>query len=156
LVSQSTNRSRSDGIVVSILVSSKRTLIRPLDSFVRSLLSELTPFVENEQLLDSMELIFNEALVNILDHAYQLDESKQLSIEIRVECDKLEFRFEDWGRTFDPGSIPAPNLDRPGERGLGLWLMQQLADEVHYECGLEGTNVLRLVKRIPDMKPCQD
>lgn len=156
MVSHSTNRGRSDGIVVSMLVSSKRTLIRPLDSFVRSLLNEFTPFVENEQLLDSMELIFNEALVNILDHAYQLDESKQLSIEIRLECDKLEFRFEDWGKTFDPAGVPSPDLDSPGERGLGLWLMQQLADEVYYECGLEGTNVLRLVKRIPDMKPCSD
>jgi serine/threonine-protein kinase RsbW len=142
--------------VVGIIVSSKRVLIRPLDSFVRSFLSEFTPFVENEQLLDSMELIFNEALVNILDHAYQLDETKQLSIEIRVDCDTLEFRFEDWGKTFDPACVPAPNLEQPGERGLGLWLMQQLADEVHYECGMEGTNVLRLVKRIPDLKLCEE
>jgi serine/threonine-protein kinase RsbW len=150
------NRNEPDEIMVSIDVSSRKIFIRPLDSFVRKLLQQVKPYSDNDQFLDSMELIFNEALVNILEHAYDSDENKRVRIEIRIGMEKLEFRFEDWGKSFDLAAIPVPDLDRPEERGLGLWFMKKFSDEVHYHSEPGGKNVLRLIKHVPNMWIDQD
>lgn len=143
-------------ISATIQVSSNIVFIRPLDMFVRQVLKQLKPFSKNEQLLDSLELIFNEALVNILEHAYQSNENGKVQITIHLESDQLEFRFEDWGRSFDPDSVPPPNLDEPCDGGLGLWFIRQTVDEMHYSAEPSGKNVLRLVKRIPDIEEDKD
>jgi serine/threonine-protein kinase RsbW len=135
-------------LVVSIQVSSNTVFIRPLDLFVRQLLHQIKPFSEDEQLLDSIELMFNEALVNILEHAYQSNENGTVQITVTVESERLEFKFEDWGKSFDPDSIPDPNLDEPGDGGLGLWFIRQIVDEMHYATDPGGKNVLRLVKTV--------
>jgi anti-sigma regulatory factor (Ser/Thr protein kinase) len=42
-----------------------------------------------------------------------------------------------------------PDFQNLGESGLGIWLMKQFMDDLVYESGECGSNVLRLVKRIP-------
>jgi len=143
-------------IVASIHTTSNTVFVRPLDFFVRQLLHQVQPFSENDQLIDSVELVFHEALVNILEHAYQYRENGQVKIEIRVARQELEFRFEDWGESFDPESVPAPNLDNPSDGGIGLWYIRQMVDEFHYWCHPDGRNILRLVKRVPGCQTAEE
>jgi serine/threonine-protein kinase RsbW len=136
-------------IVAIIQATSNAVFIRPLGLFVRQLLNQLDPYAEDEQLIDTVELVFHEALVNILEHSYQSRESGEVKIEVRVAPQELEFRFEDWGESFDPDKVPEPNLDNPSEGGIGLWFIRQMVDEFHYQSEPDGKNVLRLIKRVP-------
>ena len=59
--------------------------------------------------------------------------------------------LRDYGRPFDPASVPEPDLhasleDRRGS-GLGLYFMRQLMDKVHFEFTPDSGNVLTMVKR---------
>jgi serine/threonine-protein kinase RsbW len=139
----------SDEISVRIEVPAEMILLRPLDHFVRLLLGQLPAFSGRDELINNLELVFDEAFTNIQRHAYRSEEKGQVSIEIKVGSGSLEFRFEDHGQSFDPSSVRTPDLDKPAEGGLGIWLIRQVMDEFLYHSEADGRNVLRLIKRFP-------
>ncbi len=65
--------------------------------------------------------------------------------------DALTIILRDHGDSFDPASVPEPDLtcDLEDRRvgGLGVYLIRQLMDEVSYERPSGAGNVLVLVKR---------
>ncbi|MDQ7785763.1 MAG: ATP-binding protein [Desulfomonilaceae bacterium] len=138
-----------DELSVKIEVPAEIILLRPLDHFVRILLGQLPAFSGREQLINNIELAFDEAFTNIQRHAYRSQHKGPVTIEIKVGPHSLEFRFEDQGQSFDPSSVQPPDLDQPAEGGLGIWLMRQVMDEFHYHSEADGKNVLRLIKRFP-------
>ncbi|MFH0959576.1 MAG: ATP-binding protein [Pseudomonadota bacterium] len=125
-------------------------LLRPLDIFVRNLVKQLPAFSDDEDTLDSIELAFNEAYANISRHAYKKGVKGPVRIEIFVKEKALEIRFEDYGENFNPTQVKEPDFQNLGESGLGIWFMKQFMDDLVYESGDCGQNVLRLIKRIPD------
>jgi serine/threonine-protein kinase RsbW len=143
-------------VSISVEVDTNRLVIRPVVALVREFLLQLKPFSENDQLLNSIELVINEALVNVLKHAYVSDDNKKVLIQTLVEKDRVVFRFVDWGLSFDPEEVPTPNLEKPAEGGLGLWLIRQFVDELDYRSESDGTNVLRLVKKVPNILIAED
>jgi len=83
-----------------------------------------------------------EALNNAIEHGSAHDPSKQ--IQCCVACDQergMLIVVRDAGPGFDPASIPSPvvgkNLFATG--GRGIYLINQLMDEVHFEKG--GTEI---------------
>ena len=55
-------------------------------------------------------------------------------------------QMRDYGRSFDPRTVPPPDLDALPESGMGAFIIQGLMDEIHYRPG--HPNVLTLVKRL--------
>jgi len=89
-----------------------------------------------------IELALNEALANAIKHGSANDPSKQ--IQCCVACDHARGMLvivRDAGPGFDPASIPSPvvgqNLFATG--GRGIYLINQLMDEVRFEKG--GTEI---------------
>ena len=89
-----------------------------------------------------IELALREALANAIEHGSGHDPSKE--IECCVACDKsrgMLIVVRDPGPGFDPAQIPSPvlglNLFSTG--GRGIFLINQLMDEVRYERG--GTEI---------------
>ena len=89
-----------------------------------------------------IELALNEALVNAIIHGSANDLSKQ--IQCCVACDHARGMLivvRDPGPGFDPASIPSPivgmNIFATG--GRGIYLINQLMDEVRFEKG--GTEI---------------
>ena len=95
-------------------------------------------------------LAIDEAVANIITHAYR--EGRKDLIEITIEVDARRFIvvIRDSGTRFDPKTVPTPEMNSHvshGERhGLGIFLMRSVMDEV--ECLFkEGVrNELRMVK----------
>ncbi len=139
----------SDEISVRIEVPAEMVFLRPLDHFVRLLLGQLPAFSGRDELISNLELAFDEAFTNIQRHAYGTGKKGPVSIEIMVGSGRLEFRFEDHGQSFDPSSVQTPDLDKPAEGGLGIWLIRQVMDEFLYHSESNGRNVLRLIKHLP-------
>lgn len=85
-----------------------------------------------------IELVCEEALVNIILHGYG---QKTGTIEIAVEekDDKIEVMLKDRGVFFNPADAPidTSSLNKPLEErevgGLGIFLMRRLTNEMRYE-----------------------
>jgi serine/threonine-protein kinase RsbW len=102
-----------------------------------------------------IRLAMSEALANAVLHGCQNDPSKK--VNICVECDPergMLVVVRDPGSGFDPAQVPSPiegeQIYRGG--GRGVYLINQLMDEVHYHHG--GTEI-RMIKRdaVPEGKP---
>lgn len=136
-------------MTVKIEVPADLLLLRPLDVFVRHLIQGLPHDAVSDALAANLELVFNEAFMNIHDHAYRSRHMGPVSIEISVSVDRVEFCFQDEGESFDPDQVKPPDPDDPSERGRGVWLMRHYMDEFVYLTNQSGKNVLRLIKRFP-------
>ncbi len=141
---------------VKIEVPADLILLRPLDVFVRHLIEGLPNGAVSEGLAANLELVFNEAFMNIHDHAYRSRPMGPVSIEISVSSERVEFCFQDEGEGFDPDQVKLPDPDDLSERGRGVWLMRQFMDEFVYRRDQNGKNVLRLVKRLPHHCECAE
>ncbi|HEY7575855.1 MAG TPA: ATP-binding protein [Thermoanaerobaculia bacterium] len=89
-----------------------------------------------------IELALREALANAIEHGSGHDPTKE--IQCCVACDHLRGMLivvRDPGPGFDPASIPSPIVGRNifSTGGRGIYLINQLMDEVRFERG--GTEI---------------
>lgn len=87
---------------------------------------------------------------SIPTHDEVLEASPPVEIRIRVGLDEVELTVRDSGTGFDGEDEPHPPVSDPTrlefERGLGIPLVQFLADEVDYTSGPDGTEATVLVR----------
>lgn len=99
-----------------------------------------------------LELAAEEALVNIVRHAYPEKSDGYLEIDWEVvQPQAFRITIRDEGSPFNPLEVKPPadldaSIDERKAGGLGIYLIRQLMDEVLYE-RKESQNVLTLVKR---------
>jgi len=97
----------------------------------------------------SIEMAVDEACSNIIEHAYGGEGQGEIRCKCSVSDRSLTIELCDRGKSFDPSSVPPPNLsdnleDREAH-GLGLYFIRQWMDEVRFVSrGVE--NVLTMVK----------
>lgn len=102
-------------------------------------------------------LAVDEAVANVIEHAYAHDLEGEAMIEITIETDGGKFCVDvlDRGSAFDPTKVELPNIKehvKLGKRsGLGIFLIRRIMDEVHYDT-TGGVNVLRMVKHAAGAK----
>jgi serine/threonine-protein kinase RsbW len=97
-----------------------------------------------------VELAVDEACSNIIDHAYGGEGVGDIQCSVEILENGLKIILRDNGRSFDPAKVRTPKLNAPlkdvKRRGVGLFLMHKMMDEVHYEATPNG-NVWTMVKR---------
>lgn len=101
--------------------------------------------VEGKEL--EVEIALREALANAIVHGCRSDPEKK--VECCVACDEsrgLLIIIRDPGAGFDPAAIPSPVVGQNifSAHGRGVYLINQLMDEVHFERG--GTEI-HMIKR---------
>jgi serine/threonine-protein kinase RsbW len=95
-------------------------------------------------------LAIDEAVTNIMEHGYNKGEKG--TIDLEAEWDGSQFRvvIRDSARVFNPEAVPSPDMEehvKAGrKKGLGLFLMRQIMDEVRYRYKDGVQNELTLVK----------
>ena len=87
----------------------------------------------------------SEAFNNIVLHAYAGREDGIIEMNIRTRRNHISVELRDFGDSFDPASVPEPDLDRLPESGLGMFIIKELM-EVSYQPGRP--NVLVLSKQL--------
>ena len=102
----------------------------------------------------AIQLAADEASSNIIEHAYAGVKGGKLEIECSIFEGGLKIVMRDQGKSFNPSSVPEPNVKADlSERkigGLGMYLMRKLMDEVTYESSDEVGNILTMIKRVGD------
>jgi len=86
-----------------------------------------------------------EAFNNIVLHSYAGRDDGIVEMDIQTRPDHISIEFRDWGASFDPKSVPLPDLDKLPESGLGIFIIKTLMD-IRYAPGKP--NVLTLSKSL--------
>jgi serine/threonine-protein kinase RsbW len=93
---------------------------------------------------------FSEAFNNIAIHAYA-GKRGDITIELEPRPDRMTIYLREHGRSFDPRSVPEPQLDETPEGGLGMYIIQAFVDEFAYQPG--DPNVWCLTKYVQRKRP---
>ncbi|MGB5162002.1 MAG: ATP-binding protein [Thermoanaerobaculia bacterium] len=138
--------------ISSFEFDSKKLILR-LNMTIQGSVEEVTPAVDRIMAVvqdmhcskgkaNEIELALQEALANAVVHGCEEDPSR--NVQVCVACDEergMLIIIRDPGPGFDPEGIPSPvsgeNLYAEG--GRGIYLINQLMDEVRFEKG--GTEI---------------
>jgi serine/threonine-protein kinase RsbW len=97
-----------------------------------------------------VQLAVDEASANVVEHAYGGEALGEIEITCSIDGDGLTVTLRDHGHHFDPDGVPSPRLDAPlaerNNRGLGLYLMRQVMDEVRFDFAPDTGNTVTMVK----------
>ncbi|MDE3179420.1 MAG: ATP-binding protein [Acidobacteriota bacterium] len=93
-------------------------------------------------------LAVDEALSNVIRHAYKNRCDCEVELDCQLQKDCLEVAFVDHGEPTDPSRLCPQPLDELALGGRGTHLIHQIMDEVCYE-RLGERNLLRLKKYLP-------
>jgi serine/threonine-protein kinase RsbW len=89
----------------------------------------------DEDRIYQIVLLTSEAVTNAIEHGNQLDPTKQVHVDMIVENGCLTVSVQDEGAGFSRTTVRDPltedNLFKEG--GRGIFLIEEMADEVHYE-----------------------
>jgi anti-sigma regulatory factor (Ser/Thr protein kinase) len=96
-------------------------------------------------------LAVDEALANIIRHAYKNRDDQRIEFNCDVNAEQMEFTLLDRGEPPDPARICAQPLDELSLSGRGTHLIKAIMDEVSYKQVSTG-NQLKLIKRLPSAK----
>jgi serine/threonine-protein kinase RsbW len=98
-----------------------------------------------------LQLAVDEACSNVVKHGYG-GQGGEIEITIEREEDRARVTIRDWGRAFAPQEVPIPDvtasLDQRQLGGLGLFLIHQVMDDVHFEFDPDAGNLLTMVKQL--------
>jgi len=135
-------------VLIKFVVPSHPRYLR----LVRAGVGELAAFHElAPEECRAVMLAVDEALANVIRHAYRSDYERPIEVNCRALPDRLEFALFDQGEAPDPSRLAPHPLDDVALSGRGTHIIRSIMDEVAYE-QLPGGNQLRLTKLLPPRK----
>jgi serine/threonine-protein kinase RsbW len=98
----------------------------------------------------AVQLAVDEASTNIIEHGYGQECPERIDITCEVIENGLKIVIYDDAEPFNPESVPEPeinvSLEELKPRGLGIYLIRQMMDEVYYEPTQDRGNTLTMIK----------
>ena len=98
----------------------------------------------------AIQMAVDEACTNIIEHAYGGEGNGQLRLTYTIRPDGLQVSIFDQGLPFNPDQIPKLNPQTPlserKPRGMGLFFIYNLVNEVEYNFNTPQGNQLILFK----------
>jgi serine/threonine-protein kinase RsbW len=93
----------------------------------------------------AVHLALEEAFLNAVKHGNKMDPKKTVTVECRIDDEKVDLRLTDQGEGFNPRGVPDPregeNLYRP--EGRGLLLISAYMHVVEYNERGNGVHMVR-------------
>lgn len=112
---------------------------------------KLMKFLADPATVFRVQLAVDEASTNIIKYAYGEKEGL-LKLVMELNGDELIITLINWGKPFDPASVPPPDLNVTLEDrkigGLGMYFIRKLMDEVSYSFDPVKGNQLILKKKL--------
>lgn len=105
--------------------------IRIVESFIDNVKDK---YKIDDDIYGNIMIAVTESVNNAIKHGNNCDKNKNVTLTAVYEDNLVRFIVEDEGPGFDPAKLPDPtapeNLEKLG--GRGIFLMEQLADEVTF------------------------
>lgn len=99
----------------------------------------------DEKVVGEIGLVLNEALANVIRHAYQNREDQPIEITAEWVKQELIIQIRDWGTGVDPSDRMPEYKDPNTPGGLGLICMRKLMDAVDFQ--IQDKGMLLIMKR---------
>lgn len=132
----------------SIILSNDISEISRLYEFVEEVGND---FELSPDIVFNLNLVLEEAVVNIINYAYPKEEHESIYLSARMYEGSIVLVLTDTGKEFDPTAAPEADVTLSADErqigGLGIFLIRQIMNEVKYE-RIEGKNVLTLEKKL--------
>lgn len=124
---------------LDVVLQSETSAIDPVVKAIMQMVTEMKCAAGKEF---EIETSLREALANAIKHGCRNDPRR--TVECSVLCDEsrgMLIVVRDPGPGFDPGAVPSPIVGQNvfSEHGRGIYLINQLMDEVRFEKG--GTEI---------------
>lgn len=117
--------------------------------------SKAREFGFTEQGIHKIALAVDEACSNLIRHSYQSDTSREFFVDIaQQDADELVIEILDSGDSFNPLTVPPPNLREYAAQhrkgGFGVHIIRMVMDGVEYQPAdaAHPFNRLKLTKRL--------
>ena len=103
-----------------------------------------------ETALERLKLAVDEACANVIEHAYNNDTTRELTVHVWFDDGQIGVDVIDSGTPFDPSKHkPLALEDLVGHKGgMGIRIMRLATDEIVAGIDENGHNRLRLIKRL--------
>jgi serine/threonine-protein kinase RsbW len=116
-----------------LIVKSRTENLSRVRDFVSTSASEAGISLD---VVENIILAVDEACTNIIRHAYKSYPDGELIVKLKFSQSKFIISIIDYGKSFEPETIPEPDLQRYYRQrkvgGLGMYLMKTLMDDVKY------------------------
>lgn len=127
--------------------------MRGLRSLIKPIRDKLQDFAQdngfNEQQIYEIKLAVNEALANIIKHGYKGEDLGDIELSLATDsAGDLQIAIQDFAEIVDLAKLVSRDLDDVEDRGLGIFLMNSLMDEVEYDLSQEKGTRLILKKKL--------
>lgn len=86
----------------------------------------------DDRAVGEIGLCVNEAMANIIRHAYRGHEDKPIEVGASMTDGMLAVTLRDWGEGLAPGPLPAMKHDPMHPGGLGLICLGRLMDKITF------------------------
>jgi serine/threonine-protein kinase RsbW len=97
-------------------------------------------------------LAVDEAVTNVIEHGYEPNQVGPVEIEIQIDEDIFVIYIRDQAKAYNPDAKEDPDimehLKSGKKKGLGIFLIRQIMDEVKYQYKGGIQNELMMVKRV--------
>ena len=104
----------------------------------------------DEDAVYDIQMAVDEASANIIDHAYGGEDQGVIECSYELIENGIRIVLHDHGQAFDPDLITPPDVASDPcsrkPRGLGLYFMQKLMDNVRFSFNGDGGNILTMEK----------
>jgi serine/threonine-protein kinase RsbW len=117
-----------------------------VDNFLQGL--SYLPVSSHEITLVTLAL--NEALTNVITHAYHLEPERQIDLDIAASAEGIDVTIKHEGDSFVGVVRQEVDADFSLESGYGLFIMEKAMDQVQYFRDCNGRNGITLKRRFPD------
>ena len=132
----------------SIILANDISEINKLNEFIEEIGDE---FSLSPDVTFNLNLVLEEAVVNIINYAYPKEEHENIYLSARLHEGSIILILTDTGKEFDPTTAPEADITLSADErqigGLGIFLIRQIMNEVKYE-RIEGKNILTLEKKL--------
>lgn len=137
-----------DDYKIKVIIESKLTNLPLLRKTIRGICSCV---VQDERIFQDIELCINEALSNVISHAYHYEPGHEIQIVTTLSKDEITFQIIDFGQKDNKANLNQTDknfdtMDPFAESGRGLLIIKQLMNEVAYE-SQKDKNILVMRKR---------
>ncbi len=118
-------------------------------NFISDIIKKHKPVSPQE---NKIILATDEAVTNVIEHGYNREEKGTIEIEVECSDTMCKVIIRDEGKFYNPNNHPDINITQHVEegktRGLGVFLMRQVMDEVKYKYHKGTKNELTLIKYV--------
>ena len=105
----------------------------------------------SDKFIMQLNLVLDELFTNIVNYGYNDDSHEDICFVLHRQNDNVHVTISDSGRAFDPTipEDPPPNVSVEEKEvgGLGIYLVRQYTDSMHYRRENE-KNIVTLTKKI--------